>query len=59
MIKISIFKEHPYENTNLVWVYRIRRDNGSCLGEFKREDEALAKAWELVCTYGLTLVEPW
>lgn len=59
MIKISIFKEKPYDNSGLSVVWRIRRDNGRSLGEYKREADAIQAAWELVQEYGLTLVEPW
>lgn len=59
MIKISIFQEKPYDNSGLSTVWRIRRDNGKSLGEFKKETDALVAAWQMVRFYGLILVEPW
>lgn len=59
MIKITIFEEQPYDNSGLAKVWRIRRENGTCLGEYKKELDALMAAWSLVRKYGLTLVEPW
>ncbi len=59
MIKISIFQEKPYDNSGLSTVWRIRRDSGRSLGEYKREADAIQAAWVLVKEYGLTLVEPW
>lgn len=59
MIKISIFQEKPYDNSGLSTVWRIRRESGKVLGEYKREADALAAAWSLIQVYGFALVENW
>lgn len=55
----SFVEEHTEFKVGDV-AYYVIRENGMCISpKFKEYQYAVLHAWQLVCKYGLTLVEPW